>query len=131
MVDVSSNLLSGGPASGTVAWGFRGASPEVAHQQPARIPGVSALVLRQVSRHPSRRQQVADEGLDPVFDVVTDGAYLIDALSGGVVELPVFVALAGVVRAGVARPRGGPSPGRWPAARLRGAARVRRGGRQR
>lgn len=48
--------------------------------------------------------RVRDECADWVADVVSDLSYDIDALSGGVGELPVFVALAGEVEANVAAP---------------------------
>src|SRR5690242_10358114 len=44
------------------------------------------------------------EVLDVVSDVVADGSHGLDRLTGGVVELPVFVALPGEDRAGVAAP---------------------------
>ena len=46
--------------------------------------------------------QAADEDLDAAADLVADRADGVDAEAGGVVELPVLVALAGEDRAGVA-----------------------------
>ena len=45
-------------------------------------------------------------GQHPAFDLVADGPDGVDALAGGVVELPVLVALAGEERAGVAAAHG-------------------------
>jgi len=47
-----------------------------------------------------------EEGADAVGDVVADGADGVEVLAGGVVELPVFVAFAGEVGAGVAAAHG-------------------------
>ena len=45
--------------------------------------------------------EAADEDLDAAADLVADRADGVDAEAGGVVELPVLVALAGEQRAGV------------------------------
>src|SRR5690625_357093 len=59
---------------------------------------------RQVRRATLGSGQFGDEASDSALDVVSDGAHGVDALPGGVVELPVLVALAGEDRAGIAAP---------------------------
>jgi hypothetical protein len=48
------------------------------------------------------REQVGDERTDAGVDVVADAPDDLERLAGGVVELPVEVALAGEDRAGIA-----------------------------
>jgi hypothetical protein len=53
-----------------------------------------------------RREEFGEECLDSGLDLVADGSYGVDSLAGGVVELPVEVALAGEVGAFVAAAHG-------------------------
>jgi ArsR family transcriptional regulator len=48
-----------------------------------------------------RRVQLGQEPADPAVDLVADPTDLLDGLAGGVLELPVLIALARVDRAGV------------------------------
>lgn len=51
-------------------------------------------------------EELAHQLFDATTDIVADGPYGVDALASGVVELPVFVALSGEERAGVATTHG-------------------------
>src|SRR5690606_3974488 len=51
-------------------------------------------------------EQFRQQPLDATLDVVADGAHRVDVLTGWVVELPVFVALARKDGAGVAAAHG-------------------------
>src|SRR5690606_18787682 len=59
---------------------------------------------RQVRRATQGSGQLGDEATNPALDVVADDAYGVDSLPGGVVELPVLVALAGKHRARIPAP---------------------------
>ena len=52
------------------------------------------------------RDQLTEQLPDATLDLVPDRADLLDRLTGGVLELPVEVALSGVHRAGVPAPHG-------------------------
>ena len=49
---------------------------------------------------------MADEGFDATADLVADRPDMVEILACGVVEHPVFVAFAGILRAGVAATHG-------------------------
>ena len=70
-------------------------------------------VLRWSSSRGRRSGERGEEVLDAQVDLVADLADGVDALAGGVVELPVLVALAGEDRAGVAAAHGDHHVGGW------------------
>jgi hypothetical protein len=52
------------------------------------------------------RQKFVDQGFDAAADLVADGPDMVEVLACRVVEDPVFVASAGIIRAGVAATHG-------------------------
>src|SRR4051794_19074270 len=66
-----------------------------------RMASPPVLIVRRAGSAGGDRQ-FGDQLLDPAFDLVTDRANRVDALTGGVVEFPVEVALAGEAGADVA-----------------------------
>src|SRR5215211_7711959 len=50
----------------------------------------------------SSRQEFVDERFEALANLVTNGPNMVEVMARGVVENPVFVAFAGVVRTGVA-----------------------------
>src|SRR6188474_2822084 len=62
----------------------------------------SSALTRSRSPGPASAREFPDELFDPCPDLVADRSDGVDALTGGVVELPILVAFPGVERAGVA-----------------------------
>src|SRR5690606_34044491 len=75
-------------------------------RSPPNAPSSSARSWTASRPRPSAdpAQQVFQELLDPSLDVVSDRPHLLDWLAGGVVDLPVDVALAGQDRACIPTP---------------------------
>ena len=48
------------------------------------------------------REKLGHQPLNALVDLVADHAHRLDVLPGGIVEIPVLVALAGIDRAGIA-----------------------------
>src|SRR4029450_1722919 len=80
-----------------------GATPVRRHSQ---VPVRLANPPDEAAVKTSSFLQLSDQLLDPLPDLIADGSNDIDALSGRIVESPVLVAFAGIVRAGVTAAHG-------------------------